>query len=115
VAELPGLFLRVTSIEVGEQSVVGQVPEARAVIRHAVGGPADVEGLVKVPVLALVETAEPAEVGGWRIRREGALAVSRESWGVVRARGDGELAGVVGGADHGGMSHQTRLLEVAVG
>ena len=59
VAESPWLGLRVVSVEVRDQLVVGKVPQAGAVIRHAIGLAREVETPLLVVEHTLMHSLEP--------------------------------------------------------
>ena len=66
VAKAPRLALRVGGLEVVHQLLVIQVPQPRAVVRHAVGISGDEEIALLVAVHSLVHRGQPEQVGGWR-------------------------------------------------
>ena len=64
VAEPPRSGLWVMHIEVPNQLLVAEVPQAGAVIRHVIGVAWEVEGLLLVAKHPLVHRLEPQQVGG---------------------------------------------------
>ena len=77
--------MRIPLFEVSEKESVGEVLEARGVIRHDVGLARDVERHVVVAVAALVLTSPVAEIAGSPVAGDGSLADAGHGWSVVGA------------------------------
>ena len=63
LAETPGPFLWIESVEATEEFGIGEVQEAGGVVSHDVGLAGDVGDLRAVAVMALVGALEATEVG----------------------------------------------------
>ena len=115
LAHAPRFCLWVSRVEVGEECVVVEVPQARGIVGHDVAFATNVGDFVVVAVVALVETGCAADVcrgtgGGGR-----AFSVSAHGWCVVATGSQCSFAKVVLVSGHVGLRQDTHLLEVAVG
>ena len=115
LAHAPRFCLWVSRVEVGEECVVVEVPQARGIVGHDVAFAANVGDFVVVAVVALVETGCAADVcrgtgGGGRT-----FSVSAHGWCVVATGSQCSFAKVVLVSGHIGLRQDTHLLEVAVG
>ena len=63
VAKPPRCALRIMSVKVGDQLIIREVPQAGAIISHAIGIAREVEGALLVAKHALVHRLEPQQVG----------------------------------------------------
>jgi hypothetical protein len=85
------------------------VPEPGAVVGHSVGFAFDVEGLVQVPVVALVETLEAAQVSRDLVGGDGSSEQPSDGRGVVAARRNGVVPRVINVGGYVSVSDEGRL------
>ena len=71
-------------VHVSEKVGVRQVYESGGIVRHGIELPRDERELIKVAVLALVKSAQLAEVGRHTVGGSGALGITGQRRCVVR-------------------------------
>ena len=113
--ELPRLLLWVLGFKVSKQLGVSQVPQARAVVSHDVGGARDVVVLGQVSVVPLVEGCQAQEIGSGASGGSGALTMPIQSGCVVREVVDGLLPDVSSLGQDIQLGNGAGQLQVTVG
>ena len=78
--------MRIPLFKVGEKESIGEVLEARGIVRHDVGLARDVERHVVVAVAALVLTSPVAEIAGSPVAGDSTLADTGHGGGRSRWR-----------------------------
>jgi X-X-X-Leu-X-X-Gly heptad repeat protein len=101
-------------IKMGEKFGIGEMPEARAVVRHGVELSRDEKGGGVVSMEALVEGLETEEVGGSSDGGGGPFRLPRHGRGVVGATGDSAFADVKGVSGNIQLNDGSGKLQIGV-
>lgn len=96
--------------EVGEKGVRGEMLEARGVIGHGVLRSWDVGHLLAVAMVSLVMTCEVTEVRCGSVAGDRPLGETGDGRGVVGARPDGGVGGLVVSGQDVQLGEDSRLL-----
>jgi hypothetical protein len=107
--------LRIVLLEVSEKGRIGEVLEARGVIRHDVAISWEEVCEVTVSVNPLMVAPVAAEGGGSSTGGDGSLADSRDCRDIVREVLDSGVPSVVSGRHEVHLGQESRVLKVTVG
>lgn len=91
---MPGLCLRITRVEMGEEGSIGEMRQTRGIIRHSVARPLQVVIDSDEAVVALVDGLKTEEVGSRGGGSGGAFAGPEEGGQVVRGGLEGAFPDV---------------------
>jgi hypothetical protein len=108
-------LLRIVLFKMSEEFSVREVLKARSVVGHHVSFAWEEEADMAVTVLALVIASIATQAGRGPVTGHGAFGQARQSGGVVRTGGNGQVLHRLGGGNHRGLSQLGGLLQVAVG